>query len=112
MAVIVQEQVHPSIAGVCFTVDPVTGMPEIIIEYVCGLADAMVGGRQSPADRVRFRRGEAGLSEADVASADAGLIDVARMALRLDALEGPRDVEWAIDSSGLWLLQSRPITTV
>jgi phosphohistidine swiveling domain-containing protein len=44
---------------------------------------------------------------------DDQLIRICRLALRAEALGGcPQDLEWAIDGAGgIWLLQSRPITT-
>ena len=45
---------------------------------------------------------------------DAQLRDLARLARRVEEYYGePQDTEWAIDAAGpLWLLQSRPITTL
>lgn len=113
MAVIVQEMVQPQRAGVCFTVDPVNAAAEVIVEYAEGLSEAMLGGRESPAGTVRFPRGD-GLAVTASGEPDGlGLAQVARLALRLEALLGrPQDVEWAIDGSTLWILQSRPVTTL
>jgi pyruvate, water dikinase len=36
---------------------------------------------------------------------------IVQTGLRIEELlGGPQDVEWAIDSGGLWILQSRPVT--
>ena len=45
MDVIVQRMVQPELAGVAFTVNPVTGADEIVIEACEGLADALLAGR-------------------------------------------------------------------
>jgi len=113
MAVIVQEQVQPLRAGVCFTVDPVTGEPEVIVEYAEGLSEAMLGGRESPAGTARFPR-DASFAALTASNRDSlGLAQVARLALQLEALlGGPQDVEWAIDSTALWVLQCRPVTAL
>ena len=42
---------------------------------------------------------------------DGEVLDVVRLGARVEAEFGrPQDVEWAFDSEGLWILQSRPIT--
>jgi phosphohistidine swiveling domain-containing protein len=49
MAVLVQRLVDPLVAGVMFTVNPVTGSwRELVVEAVWGLGDALVGGEVAP----------------------------------------------------------------
>ena len=45
---------------------------------------------------------------------DSECVALAQMGLRLAELHGvPQDIEWAFDAAGdLYLLQSRPITTI
>ena len=45
MEVIVQRMVQPELAGVAFTVNPVTGAEEVVIEACEGLADNLLAGR-------------------------------------------------------------------
>jgi pyruvate,water dikinase len=111
MAVIVQEQVDAEIAGVCFTVHPVTCQPDLVIEWTHGLGEGVVGGSTADLRTRVFRRDEAGLGiqEPDADS----LTAVARTALRLESLLGhPQDVEWAVAGGRLWILQARPISTL
>ena len=48
LAVVVQKMVSSEVAGVMFTVDPSTQMPNIIIEAGYGLGEALVSGRITP----------------------------------------------------------------
>src|SRR3989339_818007 len=50
VAVIVQVMVPAEVAGVAFSVHPVTGAREPVIEAVRGLGDALVSGRAEPED--------------------------------------------------------------
>jgi phosphoenolpyruvate synthase/pyruvate phosphate dikinase len=109
LAVIVQEQVRARRAGICFTVDPVTGGDEVIVEYAEGLGDAVAGGSIVPVETRRLHRAWCTGERAR----DDEVIAVACLALRIANLMGtPQDVEWAIDVTGIWTLQSRPITTI
>ena len=49
MAVVIQQQVEPTVAGVLFTLDPQTGNDELFaIEGVWGLGEGLVSGRITP----------------------------------------------------------------
>ena len=117
-AVVVQVMVAPRAAGVAFSACPVTGARDVVvISAVEGLADALVSG---DVDGDSYRIGADGATLEAIALADAPLLSdadrraVAALARRAaDAFGAPQDVEWAIDLSGrLYLLQSRPITTL
>lgn len=113
LAVIVQVQVPARLAGVCFTVDPVTGVDDILIEYATGLGDKVVGGLAAPAGMHRLHRTGTG---AVLLLGDGDFHDearrVAEMAVALEKrFSAPQDVEWAYADDNLWLLQVRPITT-
>ncbi|MEV4315561.1 PEP/pyruvate-binding domain-containing protein [Actinocrispum sp. NPDC049592] len=105
LAVVVQEQVRPLRSGVCFTINPVTAAAELVIEYVDGLGDRLVSGQVDPLATVHLSRTTPDHGE---------LGEVARLALEVERLlgDGPQDIEWAIDPAGVWILQSRPITTL
>ena len=56
MQVIIQRMIQPELAGVVFTVNPVTGDEEVVIEACQGLADDLLAGpataaRQPPVNR-------------------------------------------------------------
>ncbi len=118
MAVIVQRQIEPQVAGVAFSADPVTGSrSRIVIESCRGLGDALVSGQVQP-DRILLRKKNLRLIRqnlvADESSLD--LKSARRLGRRVRHLEkrlgGPQDIEWAIRDGTLWFLQARPITAL
>lgn len=119
MAVLAQPLVVPSVAGVLFGMDPVTGRTDrVMVAAVPGLPDQLVSGRVSPTHYHLTRHGRVRQvdrhPDGPVAVLDGRTARrLARLAERVRRLFGsPQDVEWAIDTAGrLWLLQSRPITT-
>ncbi|TDD17753.1 PEP/pyruvate-binding domain-containing protein [Nonomuraea diastatica] len=105
MAVVVQRMVDPERAGVLFTANPITGRrTQMVVDAAQGLGTAIVDGTVVP-DHHEFD---------DAAAQDGWLEDLRTAGLRLQEHFGsPQDIEWAIDRAGtLWLLQSRPITTL
>ncbi|MGC2372335.1 MAG: phosphoenolpyruvate synthase [Solirubrobacteraceae bacterium] len=142
IAVVVQRQVRSTRAGVMFTVNPATGQrDELVIEGSFGLGEAVVSGSVSP-DRyvvekatLAIRRREVhhkdliveyapeggtlqrALSEQEALApvlSDAEVLAVAELGRRIEVhYDFPQDTEWAFDPDGrLWMLQSRPITTL
>jgi pyruvate,water dikinase len=139
IAVIVQTMVNATAAGVAFSVDPTTGKADtIVIEAALGLGEVVVAGQVEPdhyeVDKgtlqiTRFRigyqrfmltRDEAGHNvrvDLPPARADSRVLDdeqvraVAELVRRDEAHYGiPQDVEWALEGSRLYLVQSRPVT--
>lgn len=111
VAVIVQRMLSPSAAGVTFTVDPVTGRRDLIVEAVHGLGDRLVSG-DAHAERWRIRPDEEPRCQTEYSVLDAAQVaEIGRIALSVaEHLGGPQDVEWAIAGDEVWLLQARPIT--
>jgi len=111
MAVVVQRMVDPLVAGVMFTANPLTGCrTEMVVDAAPGLGTAVVDGTvvadHHVLDGIRYdERG---------CLTPAQLARLWQVGGRLQEHFGsPQDVEWAIDHDGaLWLLQSRPITTL
>ncbi|WP_127503341.1 PEP/pyruvate-binding domain-containing protein [Actinoplanes solisilvae] len=98
LAVVVQRMVEAVTGGVLFTANPVTGRRgEMIVEEAPGGGEAVVGGTTHVNRRV--------LEDGD---------PLQNIGERLEKQFGsPQDVEWAVDRDGqLWILQSRPITTL
>ncbi len=116
-AVVVQVMVRPRAAGVAFSACPVTGDREVVvISAVAGLADRLVAGE---VDGDSYRVASDGRTlEAQLASDGAVLGEpdralVADLARRAAGRFGaPQDIEWAIAGEEIFLLQSRPITTL
>lgn len=122
MAVVVQRMIDPAVAGVLFTANPVAGSrTQMAVDAAVGLGTTVVDG-SGPADHyvldhVGPIEHALPVGPADRARGclDHGQLDLLRAAgLRVQEHFGaPQDIEWAIDHDGtLWLLQSRPITTL
>jgi rifampicin phosphotransferase len=121
MAVVVQAMVVPTWAGVVFTAEaPVAEANHmILVEAVEGLGTQLVDGAVEP-NRVAFSRNEPhapafstvfGERMGETEAREGPLRSLARTALTVErALGGPQDIEWALDDTGLHLLQARPIT--
>lgn len=117
MAVVVQRQIEPVLAGVIFTRSPEPGRAhEMLCEYCVGLADRLVAGEIDPS-RLRIARDSVKATSVEAVGAmpvpDAAAVEaLAHAALSAERLFGaPQDIEFALDASGKpWLVQSRPIT--
>jgi rifampicin phosphotransferase len=117
-AVLVQRMVRADAAGVAFSADPVSGRRGIaIVSAVRGLGDKLVSG-EADADTFHVNR-EGGIVSSTFVNPSAPSIrdvqadDIATLARRAAEYFGrPQDIEWAIEGEELYLLQSRPITTL
>ena len=115
--VLVQKMIPAHKAGVMFTADPDSGVRDrVIVEFVEGLGDKLVGGEVSPDGLgVREPDGEIRMSptvdDPTTMRMMFNLFDVAR---DVEAVFGqPMDVEWASNVHGdITLLQARPLTGV
>ncbi len=141
-AVLVQKMVTADVSGVAFSADPVSGRRSLaVVSAVPGLGTALVGG-EAAADVFKVDRAGAIVERAVVRknvshrfdpAADEGVsavplndtdtlnpaltdeqaVAVAGLARRAaHAFGQPQDIEWAIEGDQLFLLQSRPITTL
>jgi len=141
-AVLVQRMIDAEAAGVAFSADPVTGRRgHAVVSAVLGLGTALVSGEADADTFTVNRRGEivarniavkrtahraaSGVGEG-VASVpvpedraqqpaldDASVCAVASLARATEAHFGrPQDIEWASEFGKIWLLQSRPITSL
>ena len=100
MHVIVQRMIQPELAGVAFTVNPVTGAEEVVIEACAGLSDALLAGHQTPlpAEHPLVARHRP---------------EIERVARAIQHHFGaPQDIEFAIENGQLHILQARPITRI
>lgn len=141
LAVVVQRLVPAEVAGVAFTANPVTGKrTELVIDASPGLGEAVVSGAVSPDNFVVEKRGfsivsrqvrrkglaivpvsEGGTQQVTLAGdrgaaqalPDEKVAELARLCARVEEHFGwPQDVEWAYAGGQLFLLQSRPITSL
>ncbi|HSM80796.1 MAG TPA: glycerol-3-phosphate acyltransferase [Nodosilinea sp.] len=134
LAVIVQQQVQGQFSGVAFSRDPIARCGDaVVIEALPGGAEQVVSGQVTPGQyRVLVQPDDVPplaeiatsdwqLSEALTLSVEGSgpvpsrlLQQVAYLARHLESrYQGiPQDIEWSYDGETLWLLQSRPITTL
>ena len=140
MAVVVQRMIPCEVAGVGFSINPITGdLGEMILDANFGLGESVVSGeglvdhfeidkatrqvrRESIAAKTRRVITTAtGTEEVQVDAAearrrclaDAQLAEVADQLVRVEkTYQFPQDIEWGFAGGALYLLQSRPITTI
>ncbi|MCI0396754.1 MAG: phosphoenolpyruvate synthase [Chloroflexi bacterium] len=139
LAVVIQKMIASDSSGVLFTANPVTGRrDEMVIDASFGLGEAIVSGQVDPdhyvvnslewkiserklgakemailphaaggTEQVRHRRSQ------EQALPDAQIIELAQIAQRVaEHFGSPQDIEWAWANRRLYLLQSRPITSL
>jgi rifampicin phosphotransferase len=111
IAIVVQRLIRADFSGVLFTADPVTGdLMRMTGNFVQGLGEKLVSGQANPQTFTLSRpkgtyRGPAELNRL--------ARSLYHNACGLEKeLGGPQDIEWAIAGGRLYLLQSRPITTL
>ncbi|MCR4408023.1 MAG: PEP-utilizing enzyme [Anaerolineae bacterium] len=115
MAILVQAMIPTEVGGVAFSVHPITGADEIVIEAAPGLAEAVVQGT-AEVTRYVIPKGKAEPSVLPKAGPEllttAQLRQLVEAVLRLENLfGGPQDVEWGFWQGQLYIFQARPITT-
>lgn len=120
VAVLVQRQVDARVAGVGFTIDPLSGIEDVaVVEYCQGLADRLVSGHVT-GHRITVNLRDGAVVQRSDGDEDVELLtptEVRMLAQSMLAIQAhrhrPQDVEWAIDhDGGFWLLQARPITSI
>ncbi|MFA5967272.1 MAG: PEP/pyruvate-binding domain-containing protein [Patescibacteria group bacterium] len=141
VAVVVQKMVQSDVSGIVFTVHPVTkDENQMIIEAGYGLGEAIVGGKITPDNYIInkstlditnkyiseqsmmiIKAKDAPTKEEEIPQADRGkqkladdkIIDLAKICLNIEKHYGfPCDIEWAMEKNRLYIVQSRPITTL
>lgn len=140
VAVVMQKMVESDVAGVCFTVHPVTqDRNQMIIEASWGLGESVVAGKVTPdtyiVDKTKLsiidsnineqltqitRQGQT-TKERPVPKDQANkqclsndkIIELALIAKQIENhYNFPCDIEWAMQDNKLYIVQSRPITTL
>ncbi|MDP3066288.1 MAG: phosphoenolpyruvate synthase [Methanobacteriaceae archaeon] len=141
IAVVVQEMVNADKAGVMFTVHPSTGEEKILIEAAWGLGEAVVSGTVTP-DTYWVEKETGKIEEHQVSEKNVMFVrdpdqgktvklpvpdDLKNKQVlnddeisRLTELgrnihnhyQFPQDTEWAIEGDRIFMLQSRPVTTL
>lgn len=140
IALVVQRMVQSDTSGVMFTADPVTGSRErVVIESIYGLGEYIVQGvvtpdhyevskfdekildKQIKEQTVKLIKSgheniEVKVSKADLDKqkiSDAHISALAKLGINLEKhYYFPQDVEWAIEKNNVYIVQTRPITTL
>ena len=141
LAVVIQRMVNAEKSGVAFSVHPVTkDNDKIIIESSWGLGEAVVSGQVTPDEYIfskslnkvitRYisiqRKGlyrsikgsnewrEVLLEKGSRSSLDDDQTnELARLVIKIENYhKKPQDVEWAIENGIIFIVQSRPVTTL
>jgi rifampicin phosphotransferase len=111
MAVIVQEMIPAALAGVLFTVDPVTGnQTRMAGNYVHGLGEQLVSGEVTAGVFTLDKVTGVYDGPAEMKPYAEELLQLGRRLSR--DLKGDQDLEWAVADGRVSLLQSRPVTTM
>jgi phosphohistidine swiveling domain-containing protein len=115
MAVIIQQMVAPTAAGVVLTADPINGDRNTsVVTAVQGTADRLVSGAALGDEWVVRGTAAKPRRQPERAIDRRQAMQVASEARRIaDARGTPQDIEWAIDAEGtLWIVQARPMTAL
>jgi pyruvate, water dikinase len=139
LAVVVQKMINSEKSGVVFSRDPVNFNDYIIIEAVFGLGEGIVLGRINPDNYIVSRdleikktsimdkkiaivktgSGETGIAKLSPEKSNSQVLtngeitELADYAIKLENhYKKPQDIEFAIEDRKIYIVQSRPITTL
>lgn len=140
LAAVVQRMVQSDKSGIAFSIDPVTNdKKKIVIEAVFGLGEYIVQGKVTPDhyevdkntlvivkkqpayQNLKFVRSGHGNREVKLNKKEGSIQklsdnEIREVALLVKDIEThyyfPQDIEWAIEKGRVFIVQSRPITTV
>src|SRR3990172_1333333 len=128
------------ISGIMFTIDPVTNdKKKVIIEAIFGLGELIVGGQVTP-DHYEVEKETFKILSKNIVSqekfmtlsgrtnkivpvsaahrkdqklADEKIIELAKIGVQIEKhYFFPQDMEWALEDNKLYIVQTRPVTTI
>lgn len=140
IAVPVQKMIQSDISGIMFTIDPVTNNKKVIvIEAIFGLGELIVSGQLTP-DHYEVSKKDFKITSKNIASQqkqliihkgknqqiaisksyrasqklpDEKIIEIAKIGKKIEKhYYFPQDIEWAVANNTLYIVQTRPVTTV
>jgi pyruvate,water dikinase len=139
LAVVVQQMVFPDASGIMFTAEPITSNRKILsIDASFGLGEALVSGLVN-SDNYKVYDGK--ITDKDISNKNTGIyakqdggteeitisdnlknkqtltdnqiLELERLGRKIEAyFSYPQDIEWCILDGSIYILQSRPITTL
>lgn len=140
LAAVVQRMVQSDKSGIAFSIDPVTNdKTKIVIEAIYGLGEYIVQGKVTPDhyevdkrsfvitntltnyQNLKFERSSSGNKEVKLSKKEGSEQkltpnEITSVALLVKDIENhyyfPQDIEWAIEDGRVFIVQSRPITTI
>ena len=139
LAVVVQRMIESEKSGVAFSIDPVTNdKNKIVIEAIFGLGEYIVQGKVTPdhyevdkrslvITKKEIKKQAIKFVKSNIANKEVKLgisgsrqklteEEIIRIALLVRDIENhyyfPQDIEWAIEKNKVYIVQSRPITTI
>ena len=140
IALPIQKMVQSEVSGIMFTIDPVTNNKErIIIESIFGLGELIVSGQITP-DHYEVNKKNFKIVQKNIISQDKQLvrkdninkiiaiskpyrmtqklkddkiIELTKLGLKIEKhYFFPQDIEWAMENDKLYIVQTRPVTTI
>ena len=139
IAVVVQKMINGQTSGIMFTAEPTGDETKIVIEAGFGLGEAIVSGSVTP-DTYTVDKGSLKIIDKKIHSQtfkivkqgrdnvreklapsvakkqkidDKTIIEIAKLGKQIENhYKKPEDIEWTIENKELFIVQSRPITTL
>ena len=117
MSIVIQKMLEPDFSGVAFGINPVTGRrDEMIVSAVPGLGEALVSGERN-ADTFLIRGEQIEFQKTESTSPETlnqkQVQQVCETLVKLKSIYGrPQDVEFSFVGNDLYLLQTRPVTSL
>jgi len=140
IAAVVQKMINSEKSGVMFSVDPVTQKDDVMIEAVFGQGEGIVSGQIKP-DQYMVSKEDLEIKNEIIADKKIAIVrdsqgitktvqltpekshqrvlktheikDLANYGLRLEKhYNKPQDIEFALEDDAIYILQTRPITTL
>ncbi len=140
IACVIQKMVQSEASGIMFTIDPVNNdKSKIVVESILGLGELIVQGSVTPdhyevnkhnfqidkkiigiQDNIMKKVGSKNKTEKlstrlseHAKVTDQKIIEIAKIGLQIEKhYFFPQDIEWAIEKNKVYIVQSRPVTTV
>ena len=112
IGILIQEYIEAEWSGVCFSSNPVTGNEEeCIIEYQKGKSGSVVGGYGEPTT-ITINKNNKNVKD----GVDLSVNYINQIFDKIEEIYSiwkvPIDVEWVIKDKKLYIMQTRPITTI